>query len=169
MGPRVSKHESWTKYYFLNIKIISIIFTPLMRITCKRKSYIWTKSNKETWGDLILFAELSKFSSLRNHAGQKWCICCCLLCLENHASGSGFSKKVFLIQSNGCKRGKKKRFRISVKEAQDEKQAQEQTSTKETKAYNQTQVIKTLHILLLTNQVRGRVRSPKGEKHCLFK
>ena len=109
MGPRVWKHESWTKYYFLNIKIISIIFTPLMRITCKRKSYIWTKSNKETWGDLILFAELSKFSSLRNHAGQKWCICCCLLCLENHASGSGFSKKVFLIQSNGCKRGKKKK------------------------------------------------------------
>ena len=29
---------------------------------------------------------------------------CSLLCLETHASGSGFSKKVFLIQSNGCKR-----------------------------------------------------------------
>jgi len=37
-----------------------------------------------------------------------------------------------------AKEVQKKRFRISVKEAQDEKQAQEQTSTKEIKIYNQT-------------------------------
>jgi len=38
---------------------------------------------------------------------------CSLLCLETHASGSGFSKKVFLIQSNGCKRSTIFFFRIS--------------------------------------------------------
>jgi len=67
------------------------------------------KNKQGSMRGLILFAESSKFSSLRNHVGQKWCTCCCLLCLENHASASGFSKKVFLIQSNGCKRGKKKK------------------------------------------------------------
>ena len=60
------------------------------------------KTNKETRGGLVLFAELSKFSSVRNHPGQKWCTKVADL-QAFYASGWGFSKKVFLIQSNGCK------------------------------------------------------------------
>jgi hypothetical protein len=81
-------------------------------ITCKRKGLHLNKikQGKHEGSHIICWRVIQLLSTQKSSTipGQKWLQP--FICLGNHASGSGFSKKVFLIQSNGCKKQSPKKF-----------------------------------------------------------